>query len=230
MVAGVAAGIADRLGVERWIIRLAFVLLSAGGGSGVLLYIAAWLLMPEEGEPVSVGQRWANQANGTRPWVGVVLVLIAAAILFSNLPFFDGGLLFPTALLVIGILLYRGDLPGIEWKAKPRDRRPRPQPILEITTAMTTTSDSTPRPAGAPVVVEAPHTPIAPGADHRREWQSSASGFWLPSTGSHRRSMPSPVITSLWRSTILGLGILTGTFFGKSPMADPASACCWCRP
>ncbi len=95
MVAGVAAGIADRLGVERWVVRLAFVLLSAGGGSGVLLYVAAWLLMPEEGESVSVGQRWANQANSTRPWIGVLLVLIAAAILFSNLPFFDGGLLFP---------------------------------------------------------------------------------------------------------------------------------------
>ena len=127
MVAGVAAGIADRIGVDRWVIRLAFLVLSFGGGSGILLYIAAWLLMPEEGQAESVGQRWANQANSTRPWIGVVFVLIAAAILFSNFPFFDGGLLFPTALLVIGILLYRGDLPGIDWKPKPRpDKTPNP--------------------------------------------------------------------------------------------------------
>ncbi|MEX0666839.1 MAG: PspC domain-containing protein, partial [Acidimicrobiia bacterium] len=142
MVAGVAAGIADRVGVDRWVIRLAFLVLSFGGGSGILLYIAAWLLMPEAGQSESVGQRWANQANSTRPWIGVVFVLVAAAILFSNFPFFDGGLLFPTALLVIGILLYRGDLPGIDWKPKPRPDKTDNPTNTENTSAMTMSPDS----------------------------------------------------------------------------------------
>ncbi|MGH8928534.1 MAG: PspC domain-containing protein, partial [Acidimicrobiia bacterium] len=106
-VAGVAAGIADRLGVPRWVIRLAFVVVAFSGGAGLLLYVAGWLLIPAEGDSESIGQRWAKQANSTQPWVGIVLIVVAAAILFSHFPFFDGGLLFPTALLVIGVLLYR---------------------------------------------------------------------------------------------------------------------------
>jgi phage shock protein PspC (stress-responsive transcriptional regulator)/predicted membrane protein len=221
MVAGVAAGIADRLGIERWIVRLAFVLLSAGGGSGVLLYVAAWLLMPEEGEPVSVGQRWANQANGARPWVGVVLVLIAAAILFSNLPFFDGGLLFPTALLVIGILLYRGDLPGIEWKAKPRDATTGAPTHMEMNTAMTTTSDSTTATLVTTPVVSKPRTPPSPlgritvGVAIIGLGLLAAIDRITPAIDAEPRHYFALAVT------ILGLGILTGTYLGKARWLIP---------
>ncbi len=220
MVAGVAAGIADRLGVERWIIRLAFVVLSAGGGSGVLLYIAAWLLMPEEGQAVSVGQRWANQANSTRPWIGVVFVLVAAAILFSNFPFFDGGLLFPTALLVIGILLYRGDLPGIDWKPKPRPDNTDPT-TTETMNAMTTTYQSpASTPPVAPVVVK-PRTPPSPlgritvGATIIGLGLLAAIDRISPAVDADPRHYFALAVV------ILGLGILTGTFFGRARWLIP---------
>jgi phage shock protein C len=49
MLAGVAAGIARYLGVDATIIRIAFAVLVVTGGIGVPLYLAGWLLIPEEG-------------------------------------------------------------------------------------------------------------------------------------------------------------------------------------
>src|ERR1022692_3050660 len=49
MLAGVAAGVARYLGVDATIVRIAFAVLVVTGGIGVPLYLAGWLLIPEEG-------------------------------------------------------------------------------------------------------------------------------------------------------------------------------------
>jgi phage shock protein PspC (stress-responsive transcriptional regulator)/predicted membrane protein len=221
MVAGVAAGIADRVGVDRWVIRLAFVVLSFGGGSGILLYIAAWLLMPEEGQSESVGQRWANQANSTRPWIGVVFVLIAAAILFSNFPFFDGGLLFPTALLVIGILLYRGDLPGINWKPKPRPDTTAHPTNTETINAMTTNYDSpTITQPIAPVVVK-PRTPPSPLGQITIGVTIIALGLLAAIDRVATSIDADPRHYFALAVVTIGLGVLVGTYFGRARWLIP---------
>jgi signal transduction histidine kinase/phage shock protein PspC (stress-responsive transcriptional regulator) len=46
IVAGVATGIADALGVDANIVRCGFLVLTLAGGVGALLYGAAWLLVP----------------------------------------------------------------------------------------------------------------------------------------------------------------------------------------
>ncbi|MBA2436982.1 MAG: PspC domain-containing protein [Acidimicrobiia bacterium] len=46
MIAGVCAGIADRLGWSTTRVRVAFVLLGLFG-AGELLYIVLWILMPK---------------------------------------------------------------------------------------------------------------------------------------------------------------------------------------
>ena len=48
MVAGVAAGFADYLGVDPTLVRIGFVVLALMGGIAVPLYLAGWLLIPEE--------------------------------------------------------------------------------------------------------------------------------------------------------------------------------------
>lgn len=50
LIAGVMAGIARRFGWDVGRVRLAYVLLSvlSAGFPGTLVYIALWLLMPEE--------------------------------------------------------------------------------------------------------------------------------------------------------------------------------------
>jgi phage shock protein PspC (stress-responsive transcriptional regulator) len=54
MVAGVAAGLARYLGADVTIIRIVLVVLAFVGGAGVPIYLACWLLIPEEGSDQSI--------------------------------------------------------------------------------------------------------------------------------------------------------------------------------
>jgi phage shock protein C len=54
MIAGVCAGFARYLNVDVTILRIALAVLTAVGGAGIPLYIAAWLLIPEEGHEQSI--------------------------------------------------------------------------------------------------------------------------------------------------------------------------------
>lgn len=60
-IAGVCAGIADYFGVDVVLVRLLWVILSIAGAviGGVIVYVAAWLIMPEgdaEAAPVPHGR------------------------------------------------------------------------------------------------------------------------------------------------------------------------------
>ena len=46
MLGGVCVGLGEYLGVDPTVIRLVFVLLFLGGGSGLLIYLVMWLLIP----------------------------------------------------------------------------------------------------------------------------------------------------------------------------------------
>jgi phage shock protein C len=61
MIAGVAAGIAEFFDVDVTIVRIAIAVLTVFGGAGIALYVAGWLLMPNEGTDRSI----ANQITGT---------------------------------------------------------------------------------------------------------------------------------------------------------------------
>jgi phage shock protein PspC (stress-responsive transcriptional regulator) len=56
MLGGVAAGIADYLDVDPTAVRIALVVLALVGGLGLPLYVAAWLLVPEEGTDTSIAE------------------------------------------------------------------------------------------------------------------------------------------------------------------------------
>jgi len=62
MIAGVASGLAEYLDVDVTIVRIIIAVLVVRGGAGVVLYIAGWLLMPNEGSERSI----ANKLTGTR--------------------------------------------------------------------------------------------------------------------------------------------------------------------
>ena len=49
VVAGVCAGLAAYFAVDPTLVRLAFALLTVFGGAGILLYLGAWIVIPEEG-------------------------------------------------------------------------------------------------------------------------------------------------------------------------------------
>jgi phage shock protein PspC (stress-responsive transcriptional regulator) len=47
MIAGVCAGLAEQFGISVTIIRLAFLLSALlGGGVGIIIYVALWVVMP----------------------------------------------------------------------------------------------------------------------------------------------------------------------------------------
>lgn len=50
-VAGVAAGLARHFDVDVTLVRLGFVALTLFGGSGLVLYAVAWLIMPVDDRP-----------------------------------------------------------------------------------------------------------------------------------------------------------------------------------
>jgi phage shock protein PspC (stress-responsive transcriptional regulator) len=54
MLAGVASGIASYLGLDVTLVRIALVVLALAGGAGVPIYLADWLLIPEEGAGQSI--------------------------------------------------------------------------------------------------------------------------------------------------------------------------------
>ena len=54
MLGGVAAGIARYLRVDVTVVRIVFVVLAIMGGAGIPIYLAGWLLIPEEGAGQSI--------------------------------------------------------------------------------------------------------------------------------------------------------------------------------
>jgi phage shock protein C len=65
MLAGVAAGIARYLGADVTLVRIALAVLAVAGGAGVPIYLAGWLLIPEEGRSQSLAadliDSWQNR-------------------------------------------------------------------------------------------------------------------------------------------------------------------------
>jgi signal transduction histidine kinase len=95
---GVAAGIGQSLGVDPTLVRLVFALLAFAGGAGIAAYAGAWLVLPLEGEPEPSRRRRA---------IGLGALVVAAALLLNGLGL-AGTLVWPLALVAVGVAIYRG--------------------------------------------------------------------------------------------------------------------------
>jgi phage shock protein PspC (stress-responsive transcriptional regulator) len=110
VVAGVARAISLQSNLPVAVIRLVFVISAFIGGVGIALYIAGWVLIPEEGSNESLGKRWFTNLDNPRSWVGIALIVFAILILGGSTGLVDGEFLLAAVLGVVGVLLYRGDL------------------------------------------------------------------------------------------------------------------------
>ena len=62
VVAGVCAGLATYFGVDPTLVRLAFALVMVFGGIGALLFLCAWIVIPEEGgDGASIAETFLNK-------------------------------------------------------------------------------------------------------------------------------------------------------------------------
>jgi phage shock protein PspC (stress-responsive transcriptional regulator)/predicted membrane protein len=82
---GVASGLGRYFDLNPMIYRIGFIALALAGGTGILLYVAAWLVMPDEGVEDSIAAE-AIKKRRERPWlvVGVGLLGFAAIIGLSS--------------------------------------------------------------------------------------------------------------------------------------------------
>jgi phage shock protein C len=61
LVAGVCVGLADYFGIDPTLVRLAFALLTVLGGLGVLLYLCAWIVIPDETDGTSIAENFVSK-------------------------------------------------------------------------------------------------------------------------------------------------------------------------
>jgi len=128
VVAGVAVGLANHYEVGVGWVRLAFVVLAFFGGFGVLLYLLGWLGIPEEDATGSLAARKVRDLEGVRSWIGLGLIVLAAMIILGESGLVRPGLIWAGALILVGVLLYRGDLPEFVDRPPSRGEGDSPPP------------------------------------------------------------------------------------------------------
>jgi phage shock protein PspC (stress-responsive transcriptional regulator) len=82
VVAGVAAGLSSYFGISPIVYRVAFAALVLLGGSGLILYAAAWLIIPDERRGVSVVEEAITKRRGT-PLLALGVVLVGLGLVFG---------------------------------------------------------------------------------------------------------------------------------------------------
>jgi phage shock protein PspC (stress-responsive transcriptional regulator) len=104
-IAGVAGGIARHLDIDPIIVRVALVVAVFFGGAGLLAYVGAWILVPEEGtqdEPLGLDER--SRTSG----VGILALLCAVGD-------WAGAFWFPWPLAIVAAI--------VVWLLNRRDKR-----------------------------------------------------------------------------------------------------------
>ena len=121
VLTGVSGGLGRHLGINAWWIRLAFLVLTFFGGFGLLVYVAAWLLIPDEGQDDPIISQWLGRldTNDGGTIFGLVLVGAALVIILTRFADVSGTLVVAAILFVVGLLLYRGDLTPRSTDAQP---------------------------------------------------------------------------------------------------------------
>jgi phage shock protein C len=66
VLGGVCAGVAGYLGMDVTLVRVIWAVAAVlTGGTGVLAYLAAWILIPAEGQDSSIAQNVASKKKPT---------------------------------------------------------------------------------------------------------------------------------------------------------------------
>ena len=113
IVFGVCGGLADYFDLDPLIVRLVFLALFFGGGSGAIIYILFAILVPSQDQNnpgIADNIKVLEQDSKKVDWsfaFGLILIIIGVTILLSSLPLFKVIWLnfWPILLMVIGLAI-----------------------------------------------------------------------------------------------------------------------------
>jgi phage shock protein PspC (stress-responsive transcriptional regulator) len=108
---GVCVGLGRYFDLNPAIYRIAFVVLALAGGTGILLYVAAWLVIPEEGAGDSIAAaELRKHRDHPKRLLGLALLAAIALAVLSSIHIWPspGNLWVLAALLIAGIAWWRG--------------------------------------------------------------------------------------------------------------------------
>ncbi len=130
VIAGVAGGLGEYFNIDPTIIRILFVLLTVFGGSGLVIYIVLWLIIPEKSSKTqdskdairnnieSMKETTQSFANNIRSgdatkenskfWWAIIIIVLGFFFLLNNyglLEPIDMERLWPLALIIFGLAL-----------------------------------------------------------------------------------------------------------------------------
>lgn len=103
VIAGVCGGLGRYLGIDPVLLRIAFVVLALAGGGGVLLYLVAWVLIPNERPGETPGDAAPSGGETLRLVVGGLLIAVGALMLLEMSIPRIGRYVWPLALIAIGV-------------------------------------------------------------------------------------------------------------------------------
>src|ERR671915_1148047 len=119
VLAGVAAGLARRIGIDPLIVRVGFIAASFAGGFGLALYLLGWALMPGADGGRAPVERIAGRRETWLVVAGIVLLALAALLLLREWGiWFSDAIVWPVILAAAGgALIWRqstGDEAAVE--------------------------------------------------------------------------------------------------------------------
>lgn len=106
VIGGVCGGLAQYLGVDPVLLRIAAVALALSGGAGVVAYIVAWILIPEATGPEPAPSERVENRHGLAVAVGAALVAVGGLLLLNQIvPWFNAAIIWPIVVVVVGALV-----------------------------------------------------------------------------------------------------------------------------
>jgi phage shock protein PspC (stress-responsive transcriptional regulator) len=160
VIAGVAGGIARTLGIDPILVRVAFVVLAIFGGSGILLYLAGWIFIPDETDTDAAGTKFFRDTNPLVIAAIVVVGVIVVGPLFAW-GMWDHNLGFGGTVL---LLLVVAGVVALTRRGGSATASPAATSSAASSTATTMPSDRPTTPL--PPVVGAPPPPAPPQAPY----------------------------------------------------------------
>lgn len=208
-VAGVCAAIGRATNTDPVLWRVLIAVLAFVGGSGLIIYLVGWLLMPQEGDTASPVESLFGRGRSSTSPLRVLLVAIVAAFVFAVAVRNN----FPAALLVASLIVAGAVLIS-------RNDRPNGPAAFPPTPAPTPYQTPPPYPADQTTEIRPPFAPRGPYASSQPTY---------PPTPPVKVPKPKPPKSRLGRVTfflaLLSTGLLAAVdLAGGVDVALPAYA------